>query len=76
MPGGRRQPLARAISELAKIRLAAEELPFTTLRSIDLDRAEFDAHTVGGDRAAIEVMQAIGVPVPRHLSKLPYSYLT
>jgi hypothetical protein len=29
-----------------------------------------------GDRAAIEVMQAIGVPVPRHLSSLPYSFFS
>jgi len=29
-----------------------------------------------GDRAAIEVMQSIGVPVPRHLSSLPYSFFS
>ncbi|MFL5768368.1 MAG: FAD-dependent oxidoreductase [Actinomycetota bacterium] len=29
-----------------------------------------------GDRAAIEVMRAIGVPVPRHLSSLPYSFFS
>ena len=29
-----------------------------------------------GDRAAIEVMRAIGITVPRSLSSLPYSYFT
>jgi hypothetical protein len=29
-----------------------------------------------GDRAAIEVMRAIGVPVPQRLSSLPYSTFT
>ena len=39
MPGGRRQPLARAISELAKMRLTAEDPDSVTIEDA-LDRVE------------------------------------